>query len=105
MNRLIFLLILIYFLFTSCNSKYEQLTIDDVSKDTSIVVYSTFENPSTFSFEVSGKIDDTCKIMNVPISKNELNKRILVDSYSKKTILEYDNYKAKKGNLTISYYY
>ena len=88
---------------SSCKENYNELRIDNVSKDTTFILKSKEEYPSVLIFNVQGYIDDTCKISGVPIYGNNLNKDIFIDTYSKESELKYDSYKAKKGKLTIKY--
>lgn len=99
----LFLLLPIVFC-TNCKENKEVI-INDASKDTLVVIQSESETPATLVFNVSGTIDDTCKIMGVSIDKNNLNKDIFVDAYSKKMLLDYKAFKVKKGNVIIKYRY
>lgn len=102
MKKIFFLLLSL--LIVSCK-KYKEIVIKDASKDTLIEIQSTSETPANLVFKVSGTIDNTCKIMGVPISKNNLEKDILVDAYSKKLPLDYKAFKVKKGSIVIRYRY
>lgn len=102
MKKIFFLLSSL--LFISCK-EYKEIIIKDASKDTLIEIQSKSETPATLVFKVSGNIDDTCKIMGVPINKNNLEKDIFVDAYSKKLPLDYKAYRVKKGSIIIKYKY
>jgi|GEM_PF-3872939 hypothetical protein len=99
----IFFLLPALFIF-SCKD-YKEIIIKDASKDTLIEIQSGSETPATLVFKVSGNIDDTCKIMGVPIDENNLEKDISVDAYSKKLPLDYKAFNVKKGSIVIRYKY
>lgn len=88
----------------SCK-KYKEIIIKDASKDTLVEIESTSDTPATLIFKVDGTIDDTCKIMGVPITKNNIGKDISVDAYSKKLPLDYKAFKVKKGSIVVKYKY
>lgn len=88
----------------SCKD-YNEIIIKDASKDTLIEIESKSDTPTNLIFKIDGTIDDTCKIMGVPITKNNLGKDISVDAYSKKLPIDYKAFKVKKGNIVIKYKY
>lgn len=102
MRKIFYLFIFVFC--TSCNDK-RFITIIDASKDTVVTVKSNEKYPSTIVLQVSGNIDDTCKILGVPIYKNNFDKKLYFDSYSKETKIKYEAYRVKKGNLKIQYTY
>lgn len=102
MRKFFYLLIFVFCL--SCNHN-KSIFICNASKDTLITVKSTEKYPSTIVLIVSGNIDDTCKILGVPIYKNNFDKKLYFDSYSKETKINYEAYRVKKGKLKIQYSY
>ena len=87
----------------ACKENYSEIKISNLSKDTVFSLRSKEDNPTVLIFNVQGYIDDTCKISSIPIYKNNLNKDIFIDTYSKETKLKFESYKAKNGNLIIKY--
>lgn len=95
---------IILLIFISC-MKNNKIIIKDITKNQLINIESTNETPSVLKIKLQGNIDDTCKIQGQKIDPKNLNKEYFFDSYSKKTQIKYESYKAKKGNLIINYSY
>ena len=101
--KFIYLISTIIFI-VSCSQKKE-LVISDISKSQSFIIESSNNNPSVLKIKFKGEINDTCIIHGIKIAPSDLGKDYFFDSYSKKIIVKYYQYKVKKGNLIINYSY
>lgn len=89
----------------SCDNYNGSINIKDVSRDTIISIKSTNRNPSVLVLKVNGTIDSDIAINSVIIPKGNVNKKILLDSYSQITEIKYEHKNVQAGKLSIKYKY
>lgn len=92
-------------MFISCEGYNGHITIKDISKDSIIFINSINKNPSVLTLKVTGTIDSDVKINSISIPKGNVNKKILLDSYSQIAQIKYEHGNAQFGNLLIKYKY
>jgi hypothetical protein len=70
-----------------------------------IPVSKQIKQPTTAFFEVNGTLDDTAQLQGVPLVPigGKINEAFRIDQYSDTLNVIYTPYKAKKGNLKITY--
>lgn len=93
----------LFALFVGGKNTDNGIAIHDVYKDTIIVLPASSKQPTTLELSVTGNIDDTCILNNVKLNKGVIDTTLRSDWYLDSIILNYKAYKAKQGELIISY--
>ncbi len=87
----------------SCTAGRKKVHITDVSRDTTFVVKKNRETSSSMRFQISGEVDDTCRVMGVPVLPGKVDTSYQIDFYQRDSLLIYQAGRAKKGSLEITY--
>lgn len=103
--RFIIILLFSFGIIISCERYNAHITIKDISRDSVILVNSTSRNPSVLVLKVTGNIDSDVKINSISIPKGNVNKKIILDSYSQIAQIKYEHGSARFGKLLIKYKY
>ena len=99
MEKILFLIVVI----ASCRNHNYTIIINDLSKDTVIDKITNKNTPTTLLLSIKGWSDDTCIINNMKINSGHIDTTFNLDWYTRKTVIKYQAYKAKRGKLEINY--
>lgn len=98
----LFLMAFVFVSVSACNRKQEVL-IENVSRDTVIIIKTNVTNPTLLRLSVKGFINDSISINHVTLYSGSIDTTLRFDCYSKDFAITYKANKVNKGNLLIRY--
>jgi len=97
-----FLMAFVFVSVSACNRKQEVL-IENVSRDTVIMIETEVTNPTLLRLSVQGNVNDSISISHIKLDWGEIDTVLRYDWYSKDFPIKYKANKATKGKLSIEY--
>ena len=91
--------------FVACDNRNRGVwQVTDVSKDTLLNAETNINDATTIILEIEGHTDDSIKVQGVAVPGGDIKKELKLDWYNSKISVNFEAYRAKKGNIKIQYF-
>lgn len=102
MRRFLFSLLAVAL--ADCNSKPNEIKLEKLDKDTTLVLSSNASHPTTLLLTLKGFANDSFSVQDfIKLPGGKIDSSFKLDCYTKDYYLHYQSYKATKGRLSVIY--